>query len=124
MYCKKCGGKLESYASNCAFCGTPVERYETQVNYINEHHRGASEPMTMWRWIGYYMLPIIPVVGGIIQIVITFKWAFGKNDDLTLRGYARAQLIVILLAILLSVAMLLAFFLNPGVLDELSSTTM
>ena len=93
MYCKKCGGKLESYASNCAFCGTPVEKYDSKMNYVSEGESdNKKKVMTAWRWIGFYLLPAIPLVGWIIQIVLIFKWAFGSHNDLTLRGFARAQL--------------------------------
>ena len=34
MFCQKCGGKLESYASNCAFCGAPVEKYDDKMKYV------------------------------------------------------------------------------------------
>lgn len=113
MYCKKCGGKLESYASNCAFCGTPVEKYETQVKYIREGGGNVSNPMTAWKWIGYYFLPAIPLVGSIIQLVLTFKWAFGSHDDLTLKGFARAQLIIMIFAALMVGGMIAVVLSNP-----------
>ena len=103
MFCHKCGGKLETYASNCAFCGAPVEKYDTKMNYVKEEKKDNKEKhMGAWRWIGFYLLPCIPLVGSIIQIVLIFKWAFGHHDDLTLKGYARAQLIVVLFAVLLA----------------------
>ena len=90
MYCQKCGGKLESYASNCAFCGAPVEKYDAKMNYVKDENNGVSvkKPMTAWRWIGFYLLPCIPLIGSIIQIVLIFKWAFTSHDDLTLKGFA------------------------------------
>lgn len=105
MYCRKCGGKIESYANNCAFCGTPVERYETNVNYLqNQTNPNNIKPMTAKKWIGLFLLPIIPLVGSIIQLVLMFKWAFGSTKDLTLKGYARANLIIYLFAMIISVA--------------------
>ena len=85
MYCQKCGGKLESYASNCAFCGTPVEKYDTEVKYTDaKKTQSEVKHMTAWRWIGLTFLPCIPLIGIIIYIVLMFKWAFGNNPDLTL----------------------------------------
>ena len=103
MFCQKCGGKLESYASNCAFCGTPVQKYDTNMNYVKEEKKASDKkPMTAWRWIGFYLLPLIPLVGSIIQIVLIFKWAFGAHDDLSLKGFARAQLLIVLFAFVLA----------------------
>ena len=116
MFCKKCGGKLESYASNCAFCGAPVEKYDTKMNYVKEEKAQERKPMTAWRWIGFYMLPAIPLVGSIIQIVLIFKWAFGAHDDLSLKGFARAQLIIALFALIAAIALVALVLLLPGVL--------
>lgn len=107
MYCKKCGGKLESYASNCAFCGTPVEKYNTNVEYVKPEKKVVTiKPMTMWKWLGLNLLPALVPVGTIIYLVLMFKWAFGGNPDLTLKGYAKAVLFVMLLAALLAAAFL------------------
>ena len=43
MYCQKCGGKLESYANNCAFCGTPVQKYDSNMNYVKEDKKENDE---------------------------------------------------------------------------------
>ena len=114
MFCQKCGGKLESYASNCAFCGTPVEKYDTKVNYVKEERKVEGEkPLTAWRWIGFYLLPCIPLIGSIIQIVLIFKWAFGSTQDLTKKGFARAQLLVALFAFILAAALVALVLLKP-----------
>ena len=115
MYCQKCGGKLESYASNCAFCGAPVEKYDTQVNYVKKEKNADNDHkyMTAWKWIGFYLLPIIPLIGSIIQIVLIFKWAFGNSCDLSLRGYARAQLIIVLFALVLFAGLVALIVANP-----------
>ena len=121
MFCQKCGGKLETYASNCAFCGTPVEKYDTKVNYVKEEKKAKPEKhMNAWRWIGFYLLPAIPLIGSIIQIVLIFKWAFGAkaSKDLTLRGFARAQLLVALFAVILVAAAVALYIAMPEVFKE------
>ena len=70
MYCKKCGGKLESYASNCAFCGTPVEKYDTNVNYIKEEKDQRVKHMNVIKWLGLWLLPIVPVIGVFIWLIL------------------------------------------------------
>ena len=121
MYCQKCGGRLESYASNCAFCGTPVPKYDTKVNYVNaiNNTHSGKRPMTAWKWIGFYLLPCIPVIGSIIQIVLIFKWAFSNHDDLSLKGFARAQLIIVLFAIILVVGIFALLMYMPDLFENI-----
>lgn len=102
MYCKKCGGKLESYASNCAFCGEPVEKYDAEPKYIKQERRDTAPHMTTGKWIGLVFLNAIPLIGQIIYLILMFKWAFGDNRDLTLKSYARANLLLILISIILA----------------------
>lgn len=103
MYCKKCGGKLESYANNCAFCGEPVDRYDTTARYKEEEKPALESNMSVAKWIGFYALNLIPLVGSIIYLVLLFKWAFGDTKDLTLKNYAKANLLIMLIFIILAV---------------------
>jgi len=119
MYCKKCGGKLESYASNCAFCGAPVEKYDTKMEYVKQETKKEVKPMTAWKWIGLDLINVIPVVGWIIYLVLMFKWSFGSTNDLSLKGYAIYKLILIIIAILLVAGMVVMIMLNPELLEEL-----
>ena len=120
MYCKKCGGKLESYASNCAFCGAPVEKYDANMEYIKqENSHNEVKHMTVWKWIGLDLINIIPVVGWVIYLVLMFKWAFGSTKDLSLKGYAKSRLLLMLIAIILSGLILM---LDIEILKELEET--
>ena len=121
MYCKKCGGKLESYASNCAFCGTPVEKYDTKVNYVKPEQKEVRDyrPMTAKKWIGLTFLNVIPLIGNIIYLILMFKWAFGSTKDLTLKDFARATLFFILLAILAIVALVIFVYQNQQLVLDL-----
>ena len=123
MYCKKCGGKLESYANNCAFCGTPVEKYDEKVHYVNPKESKKTQPtMTTLKWIGLFLLPGIPVLGAFIYLILMFKWAFGKNKDLTLKGFARANLVIMVIAVILIIAFtILLLPLIPEILEQLQS---
>jgi hypothetical protein len=122
MYCKKCGGKLESYASNCAFCGTPVEKYDTNVNYVREEKENPEKHMTVLKWLGFNLLPAIPVVGVIIYIVLLIKWSSKKNSDLTLRSFARYNLLMFLIGIILVAVLLIILLPNlPELAEELAN---
>ncbi len=117
MYCKKCGGKLESYASNCAFCGAPVDNYDDKAKYVEQRSNSSiDKPMTMWKWIGFYLLNVIPVVGQIIVLVLLFKWASKKNPDKSLQGFAKANLFLILIAIVITV--LFSVLIAVGVINQ------
>ena len=120
MYCKKCGGKLESYANNCAFCGHPVEKYETTARYVKEEtDNGEIKHMTVLQWIGLPLLNFIPLVGTIIYLVLLFKWAFGKTNNLTLKNYAKASLIFMIISIVLVIIYSIFIMSNIELLNEL-----
>ena len=118
MCCKKCGGKLESYANNCAFCGAQVEKYDANVSYVKPQDNQAEyKPMTTIKWIGLFILPGIPLIGTFAYLVLMFKWAFGDTKDLTLKGFARANLLAMALAIILII--LLSILVLPTLLEML-----
>lgn len=119
MYCKKCGGKLESYASNCAFCGTPVEKYDTNVNYVKKETSEEVKHMTGLKWFGLWLLPSIPVIGVLIYLILMFKWSSKNNTDLTLRSYAKANLFLLLLAVLFAVMVVVFVMMNPGIIENI-----
>lgn len=120
MFCKKCGGKLESYASNCAFCGEPVESYDTKARYIKEEI-GPSDikHISVLQWIGLPLLNLIPLVGSIIYLVLMFKWAFGKTNNLTLKNYAKATLIIMLISVILVAVYIILIIRNIEQLNEI-----
>ena len=117
MFCQKCGGKLESYASNCAFCGTPVPKPDTQMNYVKEEKQTEKvEGMTTIKWIGLTLLPCIPLIGAIVYLVLMFKWAFGAHKDVTLKGFARANLVFMLLGVIAFVGLVVLALMMPELL--------
>ena len=63
----------------------------SRVNGCNDEH------MTVGKWIGTFLLMLIPIV----NIVLMFVWAFGSNVNRSKKTYFQAQLIMmgILLAL-------------------------
>ncbi|MBQ2885843.1 MAG: zinc ribbon domain-containing protein [Alphaproteobacteria bacterium] len=53
--------------------------------------------LTTGNFISMYVLQLIPCV----NIIMLFIWAFGKSSNLNKRNYARAQLIVAVIALVL-----------------------
>lgn len=122
MYCKKCGGKLESYASNCAFCGTPVEKYNTNMEYVKQEKANKDGHMTALKWLGLDLLNVIPVVGTLIYLILMFKWASPSNKDLTLQGFAKSRLFLLLIAFILIAVCAVLILVNPNLLNDLKAT--
>lgn len=108
MYCKKCGGKLETYASNCAFCGEPVEKYNTKANYVKEAKVVEKKEMTTAKWFLLFFVALVPVLGWLVYLIVLFKWAFSKNATPLIKSFAKASLLIIfiLLAVIATFAIL------------------
>jgi uncharacterized membrane protein YvbJ len=98
MYCKKCGGKIESYASNCPFCGEPVPANSVQATYS-----GTNEGTVTSRGVGKWILTFILMSITPVNLIMLFVWAFGggSKKDPTFRSWARAQLILVLIGVIL-----------------------
>jgi elongation factor G len=77
MYCKKCGGKVESYASHCPFCGEPMAANDVTATYTTSIPvQRTHSHKNIGRWILTYFLMNLPVVG----IIMLFVWAFGAKS--------------------------------------------
>ena len=103
MYCKKCGGKVESYASHCPFCGEAMGGNDVTATYTKSAPEGGVPQKTIGSWILTYILVGIPMVG----FIMMFVWAFGDKTkaDPTFRNWARANLVLVLIAVIASVLM-------------------
>ena len=55
------------------------------------------KPISMWGYVGYSLLFAIPCIGFIVVLV----FAFGGAKNINLRNYARGQLLVIAIAVIL-----------------------
>ena len=62
----------------------------------------TKTPPTLISWICMLILPLIPIVGTIGYIVCVCLKCFGKNEDKTVRSWARASLVVILVRIIIT----------------------
>ena len=100
MFCKKCGGKIESYASHCPFCGEPVESNNVQATYTTPTTAPVEENQkSVLAWIGIYIVSAIPIIG----FILLFIWAFGNEtkNNLTFRNWAKAQIIIYIVTFVL-----------------------
>ena len=66
----------------------------------------GNEHVSVGMWILVFFLSYIPLLG----IIMLFVWAFGGTPKKSLKSYARAQLILILIAAILSIIGAILFF--------------
>ncbi len=71
-------------------------------NYSNE-----DEHVSVAGWVGRMCIPLIPFVGGLIYIIMLFVWAFGSTPKKSLKTFAKAQLLVMAIALGIAVIILL-----------------
>ena len=129
--CKQCGAPLEAGNKFCMTCGAPAEAAPAQPVqpqtsqtaqayqappqpagtgkkqkkqreiYIDSAAPGPNspyEPITTKGYIGIALLMAIPVVG----IILTIVWALGGCRKVNKRNFARAMLIMMVIALILS----------------------
>lgn len=130
MNCKVCGRNIEREGANfCDYCGTsfraeaePVEIQKRTVDQAivrngSEGANGAVEKEISFKnWLGTLMLPLIPIAGSVIYIVMMFVWAFSSSAPKSKRNWARANLIVTAISFILLIY-LVVNMLSGGIPD-------
>lgn len=142
MICNKCGAQINDNAQFCTSCGSAVERqapapvqtnqqanngYQApdygygyqqpqpthQTVYVNQQPSiHMDEHVSVGGWIGRWLLLMLPIV----NIVMLFVWAFGGTRQYSLKTWARAQLILTLIFVVLAViAYVIMLILGAGV---------
>ena len=59
----------------------------------------TEQPISVGGWIGRSLIPCIPGVGAIIYLIMLFVWMGDKTKEETFRNWAKAQLIVMGIAV-------------------------
>ena len=95
MYCENCGEKLRKGSKFCYNCGAE----KNKVNYsINEDNLPEEyEPISMWGYLGYDIVFIIPIIGWIL----IFMSAFSKGENVNVRNLARSRICTLVIAMIL-----------------------
>lgn len=65
-----------------------------------------EDPMTLWGWIGTWLLMLIPIA----QVILPFVWAFSSNTNRSKRTFFQAYLIISLVLIVLGIVFGSALF--------------
>ena len=98
--CKKCGTKFDSSVSYCPVCGTNVLTNLPAV-------ASSKEVISVGGWIGRTLIPCIPVIGTIAYLVMLFVWSGDTEKEDSFRNWAKAQLIVMGIALVVAVVCVL-----------------
>ncbi len=127
MICRNCGDEYPDYKDYCPSCGTRNPQVRYNANYSPNPSRGGSrqynaqqyggyqqpqntvyvsdtgynsdEHVSTMGWIGRWLLMCIPIV----NVVMLFVWAFGGTNKRSLKTWARAQLLLVLIGIIIAV---------------------
>lgn len=118
MVCPNCGKEVAPGTRFCESCGAKLEEQSTQNSgYYASPVQSAPqpqasvyrEPVTAGGYILRYLINLIPLVGWLIYIVMLFVWAGDKTKEESFNNWAKAQLIIILISVILVIVCALFF---------------
>lgn len=88
---------------------------------FNNFYAAPKAPVSVGGWIGRSLIPLIPLVGGLIYLIMLFIWAGDKTKEESFTNWAKAQLVVMLIGIVIALFILLVFgFAIGNVIEALS----
>lgn len=142
MVCHSCGRSTQNEEANfCYYCGTSFRENNNVYEAIKQESTNTSigqqgkmesetKAVSFKNWLGSMLLPFIPFIGWLIYIVMLFVWAFSEDTPQSKKNWARANLIVGIISIILIIYFLISVFMqvaNSGMdinsyLDQLNST--
>lgn len=124
MICKHCNTPNPEGCSYCQGCGSPLAESDYSQQYdnvppqqIQQPYRpnpmysenlnksSNAEPISVLKWIGVFFLTSIPIV----YFIMLFIWGFGNTQDKTFKNYAKAQLIMGVITIVLTIVLIIIF---------------
>lgn len=101
--CNHCGATFSDNVSFCPNCGNNVT-----VGHP-AYPRMSKEPVSVGGWIGRSLIPFIPLVGGIVYLIMLFIWSGDTAKEETFRNWAKAQLIVTAITLVLGIILAVVF---------------
>ena len=96
--CNSCNTTLDDNYSFCPNCGASAP-----VSYPAYPWNSSKEPISVGGWICRSLIPMIPLVGGIVYLVMLFIWSGDVRKEDTFRNWATAQLIVMAVVLVLGI---------------------
>ena len=96
--CNTCNTAVNDEACFCSNCGRSLS--EGSSTY---RPRISKEPVSVGGWIGRTLIPCIPLVGGLVYLIMLFIWSGDQTKEDTFRNWAKAQLIVMAIVLVLAI---------------------
>lgn len=139
-FCEFCGAPVEKAPEAAPVVEAapvaeeaPVYQAAPQVNYgqqnaapqapntqvFNNFYQQPKKPVSVAGWIGRSLIPLIPCVGSIIYLIMLFIWAGDKTKEESFNNWAKAQLWVMLISVIISVITIFVIIAMFGSLDAL-----
>ena len=89
--------------------------YQKMAQDQKQDVQQSEKPVSFLTWLGTLLLGIVPFVN-IVYVVLLFVWAFSEGNNVTRKNWARAQLVVSLISIV--VAFIFVVVVISGVLSS------
>lgn len=113
MNCPKCQAPIPDDARFCDKCGAnvkveepPIQNAAPQPSFtppqppvmpVQEQH------LSVGNWVCRWLINLIPCVGPLIYLIMLFVWAFDLKYNETSRNWAKAQLIIMIASVIISI---------------------
>ena len=108
--CPSCRSSFDKSLAICPYCGTIVQDSQPMVyQQPAVPQQETKESISVGGWIGRSLIPYIPLVGGIVYLIMLFIWSGDKKKEDTFRNWAKAQLIVTAIALVLGIILAVVF---------------
>ncbi len=97
MNCPVCNSELKENENLCPFCGEIIAKRERgSINFpVNPKAKTLS--------VGSFMLMILAGMISPLNVILYLIWAFSPNTNINRKNFARAMLLLWLIAIVLAV---------------------
>ena len=112
MVCRNCEKTYENGVLFCRECGAPLVPMPAEQKSLQNPAAPAAQgtptqAVSVGEWVLILLMPLIPCVGWLVWLVMMFVWGFGDNVKPSKKNYARASLIIALVALVLILAFVL-----------------
>ena len=112
--CNNCNATFEDHSAFCPNCGASAAS-----SHPVYRQPSAEEPVSIGGWIARSLIPCIPLVGGIVYLIMLFIWSGDKKKEETSRNWAKAQLIIMAVVLVISIALIALY--GAAVIELLES---
>ena len=81
----------------------------SETNIPAVPYASTKQPISIGGWIGRSLIPCIPLVGPFVYLIMLFIWSGDKTKEDTFRNFAKAQLIMMAVGLVLSIILAVLF---------------